>query len=136
VAEKDAAAKDTAPKPGAAKDGGEPNLPGLYAAVQSAIWLIGLAILFATGWWFPGILVLVAISGVTQALLAKMAASEEQKATDKAALAAAARTAAMAVPANCPTCGAAISAASVTWTGPTAAQCPYCKAAISLKAEL
>jgi len=136
VVEKDAAGKDTAPKPSAAKDGGEPNLPGLYAAVQSAIWLIGLAILFATGWWFPGILVLVAISGVTQALLAKMAASEEQKAADKAALAAAARTAAMAVPANCPTCGAAISAASVTWTGPTAAQCPYCKAAIPLKAEL
>jgi cytochrome c biogenesis protein ResB len=135
MAEKDAAGKETAPKPSADKNGEEPNLPGLYAAVQSAIWLIGLAILFWSDWWFPGILVLVAISGITQALLAKMAASEEQKATDKAALAAAARTAAMAVPPNCPTCGAAISAATVNWTGPAAAQCPYCKAAIPLKSQ-
>jgi cytochrome c biogenesis protein ResB len=133
VAEKDAANKDVAPKNRTDKDDEEPNLPGLYAAVQSAIWLIGLAILFWTGWWFPGILVLVAISGITQALLAKMAASEEQKAADQKALAAAARTAATAVPPNCPTCGAAISASSVSWTGPTTAQCPYCKAAIPLK---
>jgi hypothetical protein len=113
----------------------EPNLRGLYAAVQSAIWLIGLAILFWTGWWFPGILVLVAISGVTQALLASIASREQQKAAEQAALAASARSAAMAVPPNCPTCGAAISAGSVTWTGPTTAQCPYCKAAIPLRTE-
>jgi hypothetical protein len=107
----------------------EKELPQLYAAVQSGIWLIGLAILFWTGWWFPGILILVAISGITQALLAQMAKRDE----DKATTAAQARTAAMAVPANCPTCGAAISASSVNWTGPTTAQCPYCKAAVPLK---
>ena len=108
----------------------EKQLPQLYAAVQSGIWLVGLAILFLTGWWFPGILILVAISGITQALLAQMAKHDE----DKEATAAQARTAAMSVPANCPTCGAAISAGSVTWTGPATAQCPYCKAAIPLKA--
>jgi cytochrome c biogenesis protein ResB len=113
--------------------GDDPDLRGLYGAVQSAIWLIGLAILFWTGWWFPGILILVAISGITQAVLAKMAANEEQKATAQNATAAAARHAAMAVPPNCPTCGAAISAQSVTWTGPATAQCPYCKAAIPLQ---
>lgn len=113
----------------AEKDKEERQLPQLYAAVQSGIWLIGLAILFTTGWWFPGILILVAISGVTQALLAQMAKRDE----DKAAVATSARAAAMAVPANCPTCGAAISAGTVTWTGPTTAQCPYCKAAIPLK---
>jgi hypothetical protein len=110
----------------------EPDLRGLYGAVQSAIWLIGLAVLFWTGWWFPGILVLVAISGITQALLAKMAANADQKASEQEATAAAARRAALAVPPNCPTCGAAISAGSVTWTGPSTAQCPYCKAAIPL----
>jgi hypothetical protein len=101
--------------------------------VQSAIWLIGLAVLFWTGWWFPGILILVAISGITQALLAKMAANADQKASEQEATAAAARRAALAVPPNCPTCGAAISAGSVTWTGPSTAQCPYCKAAIPLQ---
>src|SRR5512147_768413 len=93
-------------------EGGERDLRGLYGAVQSAIWLIGLAILFYTGNWFPGILVLVAISGITQALLASMAKSQEQKKAEQAALAASARSAAMAVPANCPTCGAAISAST------------------------
>jgi len=132
--------KETPDKAGTAADkskddGEERDLRGLYGAVQSAIWLIGLAILFYTGNWFPGILVLVAISGITQALLASMAKSQEQKKAEQAALAASARTAAMAVPPNCPTCGAAISASSVTWTGPTTAQCPYCKAAIPLKAE-
>ena len=107
----------------------ERELPQLYAAVHSAIWLIGLALLAWRGWWFPGILILVAISGVAQALLMQMAKRDEEK----AAVAASARTAAMAVPSNCPTCGAAISAASVNWTGPTTAQCPYCKAAIPLK---
>ena len=116
-------------------EGGERDLRGMYGAVQSAIWLIGLAILFYTGNWFPGILVLVAISGITQALLASMAKSQEQKQAEQAAVAASARTAAMAVPPNCPTCGAAISASSVTWTGPTTAQCPYCKAAIRLNLE-
>ena len=130
--------KELADKVAPDKDKGkddERNLGGLYGAVQSAIWLIGLAILFYTGNWFPGILVLVAISGITQALLASMAKRQEQKAAEQAALAASARTAAMAVPPNCPTCGAAISASSVTWTGPTTAQCPYCKAAIPLKTE-
>ena len=107
---------------------GERELTGLYAAVQSAIWLGGLAILFFTGWWFPGILVLVAISGITQALLQARARQDETK----QAVAQEARAAAMAVPANCPTCGAAISASSVNWTGPATASCPYCKAAVPL----
>lgn len=107
----------------------ERELPQTYAAVHSAIWLIGLAIIAWQGWWWPGILILVAISGVAQALLMQMAKRDEEKAS----VAASARTAAMAVPSNCPTCGAAISASSVNWTGPTTAQCPYCKAAIPLK---
>ena len=72
------------------KEEGEPNLRGLYGAVQSAIWLVGLAILFWTGYWFPGILILVAISGVTQALLSSMASRQEQKVAEQAALAASA----------------------------------------------
>ena len=108
----------------------DPNseLPALYAKIQSAIWLIGLAVLFFMGWWWPGILVLVALSGITQALLQLMAKQQ----MDKQQTAQAARAAALAVPPNCPTCGAAISASSVVWTGPTTARCPYCKAAIPL----
>ena len=106
----------------------ERDLKGIYGAVQSGIWLIGLAILFWQGAWWPGILVLVAISGITQAVLQNMAKRQETVAQT----ADAARAAAMAVPPNCPTCGAAINASSVVWSGPTAAQCPYCKSAIPL----
>lgn len=107
----------------------EKNLTGIYGAVQAGIWLIGLAILAWTGNWFPGILVLVAISGITQAVLQGMAKRQEQQAQ----VAETARAAAQSVPPNCPTCGAAISAATVTWTGPTTALCPYCKATVPLK---
>lgn len=107
------------------------DLTGVYGAVQSAIWLVGLAVLFWSGWWWPGILVLVAISGITQALLQGMA-RRDAAATQSAD---AAKAAALAVPPTCPTCGAAINAGSVVWSSPTAAQCPYCKSAIPLKSE-
>lgn len=108
----------------------ERELSGLYAAIQSGIWLIGLAILFYTSNWFPGILILVAISGITQAVLRSFAKRD----AEKEQVAQTARQAALAVPANCPTCGAAISADNVVWTGATTAKCPYCKAAVPLKA--
>jgi hypothetical protein len=44
----------------------EPELPHFYKQIQIAIWLIGLAILGWQNWWWPGILVLVAISGLVQ----------------------------------------------------------------------
>jgi hypothetical protein len=120
----------------------ERNLPGMYGAIQAGIWMVGLAILAWQGWWWPGILILVAISGITQAVLQSRAAKDEAKVLDeqaakqaKAQEAEAARKAAAAVPATCPTCGAAISAATVTWTAPTAARCPYCKAAIPLNID-
>lgn len=106
----------------------EKELGGLYGAVQGAIWLLGIGLLIWTGWWIPGIFILIAISGITQALLMRMAKQDEAKAQ----VADSARQAALAVPPNCPTCGAAISAQAVTWTGPTTAACPYCKAAIPL----
>ncbi|HAJ36556.1 MAG TPA: hypothetical protein DCL15_12785 [Chloroflexi bacterium] len=113
----------------AEKEKEERELTGLYAAVHSGIWLIGLAVLFYTDNWFPGILILVAISGIAQALLQMLAKREEARAQ----AAQQARAAALAVPATCPTCGAAINASTVVWSGVTTAHCPYCKAAIPLK---
>ena len=34
--------------------------------LHSAVWLIGLVILFWKGWWWPGLLVLVAISMILE----------------------------------------------------------------------
>ena len=57
----------------------EVELPMPWKQVQGAIWLIGLAYLFWKGPFFPGILVLVAISGVTQALIQVYVKQQEEK---------------------------------------------------------
>ncbi len=38
---------------------------GPWGNIQTVVWLVGLAILAWHGWWWPGILVLVAVSMVT-----------------------------------------------------------------------
>ncbi|MCB0158715.1 MAG: hypothetical protein KDD83_11340 [Caldilineaceae bacterium] len=95
------------------------ELPFALGKIQGAIWLIGLAILAWQGWWWPGILVLVAISGLTEAGL-KWYANKQQHAQTVAAVR---RTA---VPATCPNCGSPITADTVKWTSETTAACPYC----------
>ena len=45
------------------------KLAGPWRSLHAAVWLIGLAILFWTNWRWPGILVLVAISGIIEALI-------------------------------------------------------------------
>ena len=94
------------------------GLAGPWRQIHSAIWLIGLAILFWTDWWWPGILVLVAISSLTQAALQLIARKQERQAELESKR--------DWLPAKCPQCGAPISAAEVRWTGDTTADCPYC----------
>ena len=47
----------------------KPKLVGPWRSLHGAVWLIGLAILAWREWWWPGILVLVAISMVIEAVL-------------------------------------------------------------------
>lgn len=103
-------------------------LVGPWRQVQAAIWLIGIAVLAITGWWWPGILILVALSGLTQAVIAARvphAAVPEwqtQIQTDW-------------LPAKCPQCSAPLSASTVKWTSPTTADCPYCGANLSAQGK-
>ena len=99
----------------------EVELPMPWKQVQGAIWLIGLAYLFWQGPFFPGILVLVAISGVTQALIQVYVKQQEEKRQQTER-----RTDWL--PAKCPNCGAPLSVETVRWTGPETADCPYCSA--------
>lgn len=103
----------------------ESTLPPLWQQVQGAIWLIGLAILFWQGWIFPGILVLVAISGITQALiLAYVKRQESAQALEVERE--------VNLPPNCPNCSGPITKQSVRWTGAHTASCPFCGAALKL----
>jgi hypothetical protein len=97
----------------------EEKLPPHWEKVQSAIWLIGLAILFWQDWIFPGILVLVAISGITQAILAAYVKRQQEtellKTTREAHL-----------PESCPNCGGPLNASTVHWKSKQSAVCPFC----------
>jgi hypothetical protein len=103
-------------------DNGE-ELPVPWKQVQSAVWLIGLAILFWQGWLWPGILVLVAISGLVQAGLQLYVSRRQEQAVIETQRAAH-------LPQTCPNCGGPLDASTVRWTSANAAVCPYCNASV------
>jgi hypothetical protein len=106
----------------------EPELPASWKQIQMAVWLIGLAILAWQDWWWPGILVLLAISGLVQAGI-QMYLSKQGKTQQEASEAKdLAKQRGEWLPSICPTCGAPLSVSTVHWTGLATADCPYCKA--------
>jgi len=106
----------------------EDELPIPWKRIQGAFWLIGLAILAWQDWWWPGILVLVAFSGLLQGglqlYLSSKKREEEQAIQEKKAV----DERATWLPSVCPKCGGPISVATVRWTGTQTADCPYCSA--------
>lgn len=130
---------------------------GSRGDVHSGIWLIGLAILFFTGFWWPGILILAGISMVVESVLADRARPEfppvEQPSAPPAAapvtpaptpspapaaspvvFTPAARFHPVgALPATCPNCGGPVRAHEVQWTGSRSAVCAYCGSNLPLK---
>ncbi len=118
--------------------------------------MIGLAVLFFTGLWWPGILVLVGISMVLQWVF-----SQEQLQPFQTQSAPAPRPAApqpvtappapaspvvfsqpapapayhpvQLLPPTCSRCGGPVRAHEVIWTGSRSAACAYCGSALTLK---
>ncbi len=114
-------------------------LPAPWQRIQGAIWLIGLAVIAWQGWWWPGILVLMAISGLTQAAIQLYLSNqqetkqqvEQSKQLEQQQMAQAQqleRERAAWLPDVCPNCGGPLSVSTVHWTGVNTADCPYCKA--------
>ena len=87
----------------------ERKLVGPWRSIHGAVWLIGLAILFWKGWFWPGILVLIGISAIVEAVIRlAMPGSTEPAAEDKkpeeAKPAATAEPPAAAAPTTTPSC--------------------------------
>lgn len=101
------------------------KLTGPWRTIHGAIWLIGLAILFWQGWFWPGILVLMALSAILEAViqLAVPTAVAPEYREHRPEL----------LPSACPKCNAPISGDEVKWTGPQSASCPYCSANLPMK---
>jgi hypothetical protein len=106
----------------------EEKLPQHWEKVHGAIWLIGLAVLFWTDNIFPGILVLVAISGLVQAGLTAYVKRNRAVETLTAERE-------MYLPEKCPNCGGPINAATVRWRGKQSASCPYCGSTVRATAQ-
>ncbi|MCB9155988.1 MAG: zinc ribbon domain-containing protein [Caldilineaceae bacterium] len=90
-----------------------------WGQIQGAVWLVGLAIIAWQNWWWPGILVLVALSGIVEGIIrnytthdAESKALEQQRVTS--------------LPEQCPSCGSPVDAQNVRWINQTTANCPYC----------
>ena len=104
-------------------DNGDQKLPIPWQKVQGAIWLVGIAVLAWQDWWWPGILILVAISSVYQAVAhSYVRRAEEEKEVLK--------TRETHLPETCPSCGSPVSISTVTWVSDTTATCPYCSSNI------
>ena len=122
------------------------RLVGPWHSLHVVIWLVGIYILASRGWWWPGILMLVAISALYEGLIQRFVpeGTVEEKPTAPA-------TSAQMPPASpvplaptalqesllqehriellpqvCPSCNAPIRGHEVKWTGPQSANCPYC----------
>jgi hypothetical protein len=104
------------------------KLPLPWQRIQGAVWLIGLAIIAWKDWWWPGILVLVAISGLTQAAIQFYLSSREETQQQLAQQEQIEKQRAEWLPDICPNCGGPLSVSTVHWTSPGTADCPYCKA--------
>ena len=115
-----------------------------WRQIQGAVWLVGLAILFFTGRWWPGILILIAITVVLEAVirLAVPEAVEPPKAPEEPEPAPLATPVADPpepqhradlLPAECAKCGAPARGHQVHWTGPRSADCWYCGSNLPMK---
>lgn len=122
------------------------KLTGPWHNLHIVIWLVGIYILATRGWWWPGILVLVAISALYEAFLQRFVpdAFVMKKAPEPASpvqanvpstspttpplapIAAAPEHRIDLLPQACPSCNAPIRGHEVRWTGPQSANCPYC----------
>jgi hypothetical protein len=125
----------------------KPKLVGPWRNLHAAVWLIGLAILAWQGWWWPGILVLVGISLIIEAILMRYApqAFEMPERPQPAQPPPPAPPAPAApapqvsehplerLPSMCAKCGGPIRGHEVKWTGPQSADCPYCGANIQME---
>ena len=120
-----------------------------WRAFRSAFWMIGLAILFFWGHWWPGILILVGLSIVLEGFFRASAPAWNQNPPPPPSIdplpasmpmtpAAAAPVAdpihrTDLLPSNCPHCGAPIRANEVKWTGAQSASCGYCSTNLPMK---
>ncbi len=118
------------------------RLAGPWRNLHTAVWLVGIAILAWKNWWWPGILVLVAISMILEEVLPAIVPqayeyNQPQEAplpaippvpplTEQLRPSPAPQHRLDLLPTACPNCSGPIRGHEVKWTGEQSADCPYC----------
>jgi hypothetical protein len=125
----------------------KPRLVGSWRRLHAIIWLLGLAILAWGNWWWPGILVLIAISILYEAILNQFAPQAFEEPESRMPQTPATPVSSVPVaptpqehrfellPSVCPKCSAPIRGSEIKWTGPQSADCPYCGANLPMEKE-
>jgi hypothetical protein len=121
------------------------RLVGPWRNLHGAVWVIGVAVLAWQDWWWPGILVLAAISLVLEAVLMQYAPQAFEKIEAPSSPPPAVATPMPPslgpsasehrfdlLPSICSKCGGPIRGHEVKWTGPQSADCPYCGANLQM----
>ena len=130
---------------------------GRPKALSSAIWLIGIGVLMLTGDWWPGILFLVGLSMIVEAVFKDKWPTPEIETesppfqtpppppavhTPPVVPAAQAEPIPATyiyrtdlLPANCPRCGGPVRSAEVKWTSSKSADCSYCGSKLPMRKD-
>lgn len=131
----------------------EKKLKQPWRNLHGAVWLLGLGYLFISGDWFPGILWLIGVSMILEAVLmmavpdAYEEAAPEKTATEPSPTPAVVENEVdipapapkvdsrpyAALPTTCPRCGAPARGHEVIWHNDHAADCAFCGASLPLK---
>ncbi len=122
----------------------ENQLQGPWKSIHGGIWLLGLAFLFMTGFWWPGILILVALSMALEGLFTLLAGPTGQPTPQPVSAAPdppppppppVPEHPVDLLPSSCSRCGGPVRAREVVWTGRRTAECAYCGTGLTLKSE-
>jgi hypothetical protein len=127
------------------------ELVGVWQVFHLVIWLGGLYYLLTRGQFLPGILVLVLISAIYEALIRRYVphAYQEVEGAEPATAdngmpvsppvssnpPAPVEHRLELLPHTCPNCGGPIRGHEVKWTGPQSADCPYCGTNLPMSKE-
>jgi hypothetical protein len=129
------------------------RLANPWDKLKVVLWLVGLVVLGITNWWWPGILVLVAISILYEVLLMKYFPSSIEKprpliqdtslpeglnkpdGKDDKPIPDRNEHRIDLLPLTCPKCGGPIKGHSVNWTSQESADCPFCGTNLPLEKD-
>ncbi|HOT02507.1 MAG TPA: hypothetical protein PLY66_16000 [Acidobacteriota bacterium] len=113
---------------------------GPWSNIQTVVWLAGLAILAWHGWWWPGILVLVAVSMAAKGMAAALAPPllgvepvPAAPAPPTVATSPAPEYRPDLLPDTCDHCGGPVDGRQIRWTGTQSAACSYCGTRLLLR---